>query len=117
MTRGLASLPLRVEPHDRKADPMPASHVLAPHDDGRWWVAELLDQYRDRRDGLWHVVVRYTTGPGFTYIRAMPAADCRSLPDQQDDQQCGAAQGHDEADGRDDATGPLVAWGRQDRRR
>jgi hypothetical protein len=25
---------------------MPASHVLAPHDDGTWRLAQLLDQYR-----------------------------------------------------------------------
>ena len=65
-----------VEPHNGKADPMPASHVLTPHDDGRLYVSELLDRYRDRRDALWHVVVRYTTEPGFAYVRAMPAADC-----------------------------------------
>jgi hypothetical protein len=30
---------------------MPATRVLAPHDDGRMYPAELLDQYRDRVDG------------------------------------------------------------------
>jgi hypothetical protein len=43
---------------------MPATHVLVPHDDGQWYVAQLLDQVRDRRDGTWRVVVSYTTGPG-----------------------------------------------------
>jgi hypothetical protein len=28
---------------------MPTSYVLAPHDDGRMYPAELLDQYRGRR--------------------------------------------------------------------
>ena len=60
---------------------MPATHVLAPHDDGRLWVARLLDQYRDRRDGSWRVVVTYCTGPGATYIRALPAELCRAVDD------------------------------------
>ena len=54
-----------------------AREVLAPHDDGRWWPAEVLDQYRDRADGSWRVVVTYSTVPGMRYIRAMPAADFR----------------------------------------
>lgn len=60
---------------------MPATHILAPHDDGRLWVARLLDQYRDRRDGTWRVVVTYNTGPGQTYIRALPAELCRAVDD------------------------------------
>ena len=57
------------------------THVLAPHDDGRFREATLLDQYRSRTDGSWRVVVRYSTGAGLTYVRAMPAADCRHLDD------------------------------------
>ncbi len=57
------------------------TQILAPHDDGRFRVATLLDQYRSRSDGSWRVVVRYTTGAGQTYVRAMPAADCRHLDD------------------------------------
>jgi hypothetical protein len=57
---------------------VPATHVLAPHDDGRWYLAELLDQYRSR-DGSWRVVVTYSTEPGSTYIRAEPAASCRAV--------------------------------------
>jgi hypothetical protein len=55
---------------------MPTTYVLAPHDDGRMYPAELLDQYRGR-DGSWRVVVRYSTEPGSTYIRAEPAERCR----------------------------------------
>jgi hypothetical protein len=58
-----------------------ATHVLAPHDDGRFREATLLDQYRSRADGSWRVVVRYSTAAGLTYVRAMPAADCRHLDD------------------------------------
>jgi hypothetical protein len=57
------------------------THVLAPHDDGRFREAALLDQYRSRSDGSWRVVVRYSTGAGLTYVRAMAAADCRHLDD------------------------------------
>lgn len=57
------------------------THVLAPHDDGQFREATLLDQYRSRRDGSWRVVVCYSTGAGLTYVRAMPAADCRRLDD------------------------------------
>ncbi len=58
-----------------------ATHVIAPHDDGTFRTAALLDQYRSRADGSWRVVVRYTTGPGQTYVRAMPAAACRPVDD------------------------------------
>ncbi len=58
-----------------------ATHVLAPHDDGHFRLAALLDQYRSRSDGTWRVVVRYSTAPGSTYVRAMPAADCRPVDD------------------------------------
>jgi hypothetical protein len=54
---------------------MPITRVLAPHDDGRMYEAELLDQWRTS-DGSWRVVVRYSTEPGFTYIRAEPADRC-----------------------------------------
>jgi hypothetical protein len=58
-----------------------ATHVLAPHDDGRFREAALLDQFRSRADGSWRVVVRYSTAAGLTYVRAMAAADCRHLDD------------------------------------
>jgi hypothetical protein len=64
-----------------RPDRATATHVLAPHDDGRFREAALLDQYRSRTDGSWRVVVRYSTGAGLTYVRAMPAADCRPLDD------------------------------------
>ena len=37
---------------------MPATHILAPHDDGQLFVARLLDQFRDRRDGSRRVTTR-----------------------------------------------------------
>ncbi len=37
---------------------MPATHVQVLHDDGRWYVAALLDQHRS--GGRWRAVVRYT---------------------------------------------------------
>jgi hypothetical protein len=55
---------------------MPTTRVLAPHDDGRMYPAELQDQYRSR-DGSWRVVVRFTTEPGATHVLAMPADRCR----------------------------------------
>jgi hypothetical protein len=59
---------------------MLATHVLAPHDDGRMYEAELLDQYRER-DGSWRVVVSYSSEPGSRYIRAEPADRCQPLVD------------------------------------
>ena len=63
-----------------KADPLPASEILVPHG-GSWYVARRLDQYRDRRTGEWHVVVRYTVGLGMTHQLALPADQCRGLDD------------------------------------
>src|SRR4051794_652513 len=56
---------------------MPATHVLVQHDDGRWYVAELLHQYRT--DGRWPAVVTYSTGPCETYMRGKWADDLRRL--------------------------------------
>jgi hypothetical protein len=60
---------------------MSASHVLVPHDDGTWRLAQLLDQYRDRRTGRWMAVVRYYAGIGEQYQRALWADDCRAMDD------------------------------------
>ena len=57
-----------------------ATHVLAPHDDGRFREAALLDQYRSRADGSWRVVVRYSTGAGLTYVRACLCEAMRLWP-------------------------------------
>jgi hypothetical protein len=59
---------------------VPTTSVLALHDDGRWWPADLLDQYRDRADGSRCGVVTYSTAPGMRYIRAEPASECRTDP-------------------------------------
>ena len=74
----VANCPARVESRCSNAT---AVHVFAPHDDGRFYVVELLDQYRDHRDRSWRVVVRYSTGPCETYIRAEPASRCRPVDD------------------------------------
>ena len=60
---------------------MPTKSVLALHDDGRWWPAEVLDQYRASADGEWRVVVTYSTAPGMRYIRAEPADRYRAVDD------------------------------------
>jgi hypothetical protein len=57
-----------------------ASHVLAPHDDGTWRLAQLLDQYRGP-DG-WRCVVTDSTGPGMRYLRAYSAEQLRRVGKQ-----------------------------------
>ncbi len=60
---------------------MPTTYVLAEHDDGRWYLATVRDQYRSRKDGAWWLVASYYTEPGMQYVRAMPAASCRAADD------------------------------------
>ena len=104
------SVGTRVEPPTRKADPLPASHVLARHDDGVWRRAEVLDRYRTR-DGRWWAVVTYTAGIGATFIRAEPYDDLRPVPENHDDEQGHAGGAHGEADGQHYAA-EQVAFGR-----
>ena len=59
---------------------MLATHVLAPQDSGRWHLARLLQEQRSP-DG-WRCVVTYSSGPGMTYIRAMPASELRRADEQ-----------------------------------
>jgi hypothetical protein len=56
---------------------MPATHVLVRHDDGRWYVAELLDQHRS--EGRWRAVVRYSVAPGMRYVRGEWADELRPV--------------------------------------
>jgi hypothetical protein len=58
----------------------PSKQVLVEHD-GRWLIADLLDQVRSRDDGQWRVVVRFTTEPGSTYVLATPTDQCRPVED------------------------------------
>jgi hypothetical protein len=52
--------------------------VLVPHDDGRWWRATVLAQYRSTLEpGRWRVTVRYSVELGATYQRTLWADDCR----------------------------------------
>lgn len=55
-------------------------HVLVEHQ-GRWWVAEVLDQYRSGPDRRWRCALRLTTQPGSTYMLAVWADDCRAVDD------------------------------------
>jgi hypothetical protein len=56
---------------------MAAKHVQVLHDDGRWYVAELLDQHRS--GGRWRAVVRYSVAPGMRYVRAEWADEFRRM--------------------------------------
>ena len=47
---------------------MPVTYVQVLHDDGRWYLAELLDQHRS--GGRWPAVVWYTVASGMRYQRA-----------------------------------------------
>ena len=53
----------------------PVKYVQVRHDDGRWYVAELLDQHRS--GGRWRAVVRYTVAPGMRYVRGEWADELR----------------------------------------
>jgi hypothetical protein len=87
---------------------MPASHVQVLHDDGRWYVAELLHQYREAAG--WRAVVRYSVGPGLTYQRGQWAADLRPVVRAHDDHEKGDGEGaRCEADGRVHPS-QRVAW-------
>ncbi len=44
---------------------MPATAVEVLHDDGRWYLAQLLGQHRDRETGDWRCGVRYSVAPGW----------------------------------------------------
>ena len=72
---------------ERKADPMPASAVEVLHDDGRWYVSQLLGQHRDRETGGWRCGVRYSVAPGMAYQRVLWADQCRLPPEQVDQEQ------------------------------
>jgi hypothetical protein len=54
--------------------------LLVLHDDGRWWLATLLAQYRSTLvPGRWKVTVRYSVEVGATYQRTLWADDCRAV--------------------------------------
>ena len=54
---------------------MPARHVQVRHDDGRWYVVQMLDRHRS--GGRWRAVVRCTVTPGCTYQRGEWADEVR----------------------------------------
>ncbi len=59
---------------------MPTIAVEVRHDDGRWYLATLLGQHRDRATRGWRCGVRYTVDVGMQYQRVVWADDCRQLP-------------------------------------
>jgi hypothetical protein len=48
---------------------LPTTYVLYRHDDGRWYEARLLQQVRSGPARRWHVLITYSTAPGFTFGR------------------------------------------------
>jgi hypothetical protein len=44
--------------------PLPTASVEVLHDDGHWYLAQLLGQHRDRATGEWRCGVRYTVDVG-----------------------------------------------------
>jgi hypothetical protein len=56
---------------------MPATTVFVLHDEGRWYLAQLLGQHRDRAAGDWRCGVRYSVDVGVRYQRVVWAAQCR----------------------------------------
>jgi hypothetical protein len=82
--------------------------VLALHDNGRWYIATLLDAWR-RADG-WRAVVRYSIAPRWQYVRAVSYDELRPLAaDQQHNEQRDATEAHGGAGSEYDAVWPLVA--------
>jgi|1186.fasta_scaffold565894_2 hypothetical protein len=73
-----ASPPSGVEPHNCGADLCPRPKSSPRTTTAKMYPAELLDLYQGR-DASWWVVVRYSTEPGSTYIRAEPADRCRPV--------------------------------------
>jgi hypothetical protein len=59
---------------------MPATAVEVLHDDGRWYLAQLLGQHRDKATGDWRCGVRYTVDFGMNGRRLVWADQCRRLP-------------------------------------
>ena len=62
--------------------PTPAVEVL--HDDGRWYVARLLGQHRDRETGGWRCGVRYSVAAGYQFQRVVWAEQCRALSSERE---------------------------------
>lgn len=61
---------LEQNPDRRTFDPPRPVRVL--HDDGRWYRAAQFEWVR-WPTGEWRAGLRYTTSPGATYIRSVPA--------------------------------------------
>jgi hypothetical protein len=60
-------------------------HVLVPHDDGHWWRATRLAQYRSTLEpGRWKVTVWYSVQLGATYQRTLWAEERRAADNPPD---------------------------------
>ena len=95
---------------------MPATAVLVLHDDGRWYVAQLLGQHRDRVTGDWRCGVRYTVAAGMQHQRVVWADQCSRLPAEQDVEQRSDERAQDEAVDHHHRAAPFQAWGRHEQR-
>lgn len=58
----------------------PAKYVLTRHDDGAWYRATLLDQWRTA-EGRWRCSIMYYVGVGEQYSRAVWADELRRATD------------------------------------
>jgi hypothetical protein len=59
---------------------LPTTELLYRHDDGRWYRALLIQQIRSGPQRRWRVLVRYTTEPGYQYMRPEWADSDRLRP-------------------------------------
>jgi len=107
--------PIRLVALLRAAGVLVGAAVGVPHDDGRWYLAQLLGQHRDRATGGWRCGVRYSVAPGLAYQRVVWADQCRALPPEQVDQERRRPRDEGEAECR--PAGPAQAWGRHGPRR
>jgi hypothetical protein len=95
---------------------MPPTAVEVLHDDGKWYLAQLLGQHRDRATGDWRCGVRYTVNVGQQYQRVVWADQCRRLSAEQEVQQCPHAHAGAQAADHHDGLAPVHARRRHERR-
>ena len=91
---------------------MPTTAVEVLHDDGRWYLAQLLGQHRDRATGGCRGEVRYTVGVGMKYRRVVWADRCPRKPAEDEVERRPDAHAGEQAAVHDDRSAPVQAWGR-----
>jgi hypothetical protein len=89
---------------------MPTTAVEVLHDDGRWYLAQLLGQHFDRATGEWRCGVRYTVDVGMQNQRVVWADQCRLPAEDEVEQRPHAHPGGQAAD-HDHRSAPVQAWG------